>query len=121
MFNLINSIDTALRPTDGLHRLSLLAYPHLKMAWQVMTAEKTQRILQAIGFALFVVGTIVLVGMVQVGRTAWQEAAKVFWGQLDPIGDEYPEAPMITVCPSVDTEVEADIISPRRASEPYAR
>jgi hypothetical protein len=57
MFDLINPIDTALRPIEELHCLALLALPHLKAVWQVVTAEKTQRILRAICLAVLVLGT----------------------------------------------------------------
>ncbi|NJN63309.1 MAG: hypothetical protein HC795_18930 [Coleofasciculaceae cyanobacterium RL_1_1] len=92
MFDLINPIDTLLTPIDGLSRLNRLVAPDLKAAWQVMTAEKTQRILRAITLAFLVLATIVLVGMVQVARIAWQEAAIAFRAQLDPTGDQCPEA-----------------------------
>jgi uncharacterized protein YjeT (DUF2065 family) len=82
MFNLINPIDTALRPIEELHRLTLLALPHLKAVWQVVTAEQTQRILRAIGLAVLVLGTIVLCGMFEIGRLAVREAGITFRAQL---------------------------------------
>jgi hypothetical protein len=83
MFNLINPIDTALQPIEALHSLGLLALPHLKAVWQVVTAEKTQRILRAIGLAVFVLGTIVLCGMFEVGRLAVREAMITFQATIE--------------------------------------
>jgi hypothetical protein len=83
MFNLINSIDTMLRPIEGRHRLGLLALPHLKAVWQVVTAEKTQRILRAIGLAIWVLGTIVVCGLFEVGRLAVREATITFQAQIE--------------------------------------
>ena len=82
MFDLINPIDTALRPIDELHHLSLLVLPYLKTVWQVMTAEKTRRFLRAIGLAVLVMATILLCGMLEVGRLAVREATIAFRAQL---------------------------------------
>jgi hypothetical protein len=82
MFDLINTIDTALRPIEELHRLGRLALPYLKAVWQVVTAEKTQRILRAIGLAVLMLGTIVLCGMYEVGRLAVREAGITFRARL---------------------------------------
>jgi hypothetical protein len=51
MLDLINQMDTALRPIDGLH-CGYLAAPHLKAACQVVTVEKSRRILRAIELAV---------------------------------------------------------------------
>jgi hypothetical protein len=83
MFNLINPIDTALRPIEELHSFNLLVLPHLKAVWQVVTAEKTQRILRSIGLAILVLGTIVLCGMFEVGRLAVREATIIFQAQVE--------------------------------------
>ena len=113
MFYWLHCVDAVLCPIQWAQQSMTRIQPYAQSAWQVVTDKKTQRVLRAIGLAVLVMGTIVLVGMIQVGLTAWEEAAKVLRGQLDPIGDEYPEAPAITVCPSVDTAVEADVISPQ--------
>jgi uncharacterized protein YjeT (DUF2065 family) len=83
MFNLINPIDTTLRPIEALHGLGRLALPHLKAVWQVVTAEKTQRILRAIGLAVLVLGTIILCGLFEVGRLAVREATITFQAQIE--------------------------------------
>jgi hypothetical protein len=82
MFDLINPIDTALHPIDELHHLSLLVLPYLKTVWKFVTAEKTRRFLQAIGMAVLVMVTIVLCGMLEVGRLAVREAKIAFRAQL---------------------------------------
>jgi hypothetical protein len=82
MFDLINPIDTALRPIEGLHHLSLLARPHLKTVWQVVTAEKTQRVLRASSLAILMSGAILLCGMFEVGRLAIREATITFQTEL---------------------------------------
>jgi hypothetical protein len=109
MFNLINPIDTALRPIEALHRLSLLAYPHLKAVWQVVTAEKTQRILRAIGLAVLVLGTIVLCGMLEVGRLAVQEATIAFRAQLGTT-----VAKSVAEATTGGSEAEAEALIPRQ-------
>jgi hypothetical protein len=78
MFYWINQIKTALRPIEGLHRLSLLAHPYLKTVWQVVTAEKTQRVLRASSLAILMLGAILLCGMFEVGRLAIREATITF-------------------------------------------
>jgi hypothetical protein len=83
MFNLINPIDTALHPIEELYRLSRLALPHLKAVWRVVTAEKTQQILRAIGLAVLVLGTISLCGVFEVGRLAVREATVTFQAQIE--------------------------------------
>jgi Rho termination factor, N-terminal domain len=83
MFDLINPIDTALRPIEGLYCFGQLALPHLKAVWQVVTAEKTRRILRAIGMAVLVMATIVLCGMLELGRLAVREATIAFRAQLE--------------------------------------
>jgi hypothetical protein len=101
MFNSINPIDTALRPIKELHRLALLALPHLKAVWRVMKAEKMQRILQAIGLAVLVLGTIILCGMFEVGRLAVREAAITFQAQIETTVVEYVEPEAIGVSQSI--------------------
>ncbi len=83
MFNLINPIDTALRPIEALHGLGLLALPHLKAVWQVVTAEQTQQVLRAIGLAVLVMGTIILSGMFEVVKLAVREATIAFQAQIE--------------------------------------
>jgi hypothetical protein len=83
MFNSINPINTALRPIEGLHYLGQLALTHLKTVQQIVTAEKTQRILRAISLAVLVLGTIVLCGMFEVGRLALREATTAFQAQIE--------------------------------------
>jgi hypothetical protein len=95
MFNLINPIDTTLRPIEGLHRFSRLALPHLKVVWQVATAEKTRRVLRAIGLAILVMGTIVLCGMLEVGKLAVREATIAFQAQIETIVVECVEPEVI--------------------------
>lgn len=82
MFDLINPIDTALRPIEGLRRFSLLAHTHLKTVWQVVTAEKTQQVLRAIGLAILVLVVIVLCGVFEVGRLALREATLTLRAEL---------------------------------------
>ncbi len=82
MFYWINQIKTALRPIEELHRFSLLAHPHLKTVWQVVTAEKTQRVLRASSLAILVLGAILLCGMFEVGRLAIREATITFQAEL---------------------------------------
>jgi hypothetical protein len=113
MFYWLNCVDAVLCQIEWAQHSITRIQPYAQSAWQVVTDKKTQRILRAIGLALFVLGTILLVGMVQVGRTAWQEAAKVFRGQLDPTGDECSEAPEIVVCPSINTAIAVDVVSPQ--------
>jgi hypothetical protein len=102
MFDLINSTDTILETISGVHRFSRLAHPHLKVVWQVVMAEKTQRVLRAIGLTVLVMGTIVLCGILEVGRLAVWEATITFRAQLattvaksdaaEPNGGSEPEA-----------------------------
>jgi Rho termination factor, N-terminal domain len=82
MFDLINPIDTALRPIEELHYLGRLALPHLKTVQQIVMAEKTQRILRAIGLAVLVMVAIILCGMLELGRLAVREATITFQTQL---------------------------------------
>jgi hypothetical protein len=84
MFYLLNTIDAVLQPIDGLHRVSLMALPYLKATWQLLTAEKTRRIVRAVGVAIWVLGTIVLAGMVEVVRVAVREATIAVHAQLNP-------------------------------------
>jgi hypothetical protein len=104
MFNWINPIETALRPIEGVHHLSLLALPQMKAVWQIVTAEKTQRILQAIALAVWVMGTIVLCGMFEVGRLAVREATIVFRAQL---GTTVTESAVAGINRGSEPEVEA--------------
>ncbi len=83
MFNLMNQIDTALRPIEGLHYLGRLALTQLKTVQQIVTAEKTQRILRAVSLAVLVLGTIVVCGMFEVGRLALREATTAFQAQIE--------------------------------------
>jgi hypothetical protein len=82
MFYWINQIKTALRPIEGLHRFSLMAHTHLKTVWQVVTAEKTQRVLRASSLAILVLGAIFLRGMFEVGLLAMREATIAFRAEL---------------------------------------
>jgi hypothetical protein len=84
MLYLLNTIDAVLQPIDGLHRVSLMAVPYLKAAWQLLTAEKTRRIVRAVGVAIWVLGTICLAGMVEVVRVAVREATIAVHTQLNP-------------------------------------
>ncbi|MBE9030474.1 Rho termination factor N-terminal domain-containing protein [filamentous cyanobacterium LEGE 11480] len=111
MFSLINTIDTILTPIEGIDQASQIIRPYLQAAWQVMTAEKTQRILRAVRMASLVLGTIILVGLIQVGRLAWQEATIAFREQLDPIGVKCPEPQEVDWRETVADLVEPDVIT----------
>jgi hypothetical protein len=104
MFNLINQIDTMLRPIEALHSLGLWVLPHLKAVWHVVTAEKTQRILRAIGLAVFVLATIVLCGMFEVGRLAVREATLTFQAQIETTVVECVEPEAIGVSQPIKPE-----------------
>jgi uncharacterized protein YjeT (DUF2065 family) len=104
MFNLINPIDTTLRPIEALHGLGRLALPHLKAVWQVVTAEKTQRILRAIGLAVLVLGTIILCGLFEVGRLAVREATLTFQAQIETTVVECVEPEAIGVSQPIKLE-----------------
>jgi hypothetical protein len=82
MFNWVNPINTTLRPIDGLYRIRQFAAPSLKAVWQALTTERTQRILRALSRAVLVLATIVLCGMLEVGRLAVREATITFRAQL---------------------------------------
>jgi hypothetical protein len=83
MFYGINTTDVALPLSERLLRLNQWTVSCLKTAWQIMTAEKTQRCLKAFGLAAWVVGIIVLSGMFEVGRLAVKEATIAFQTQLN--------------------------------------
>jgi hypothetical protein len=113
MFYLLNTIDAVLQPIDGLHRVSLMAVPYLKVAWQLLTAEKTRRIVRAVGVAIWVLGTICLAGMVEVVRVAVREATIAVHTQLNSevVGSCQLEA--IGVAESVLPVMAPETISPQ--------
>lgn len=104
MFNLINPIDAALRPIEELHCLGRLALPHLKTVWQVVTAEKMQQILRAIGLAVLVLGTIIFSGMFEVVKLAVREATISFQAQIETTIVECVEPEAIGVSQPIKPE-----------------
>ncbi|MBF2077638.1 MAG: Rho termination factor N-terminal domain-containing protein [Synechococcales cyanobacterium T60_A2020_003] len=84
MFNLLNIIDAGLGAIAMTQMVYRRIQPKAQQAWKLLTAEKTQRLLRAIGLAVLVVITIVLLGMVQVMKLAWQEAQKTIRVRLAP-------------------------------------
>jgi hypothetical protein len=69
-----------------------------------VTAEKTQRVLRAIGMAVLVMVTIVLCGMLEVGRLAVQEATIAFQAQIETTVTECVESEMIGESKTIDPE-----------------
>ncbi|NJN24045.1 MAG: hypothetical protein HC810_06145, partial [Acaryochloridaceae cyanobacterium RL_2_7] len=82
MFYLINVIDTVFSPIATLQQLSQRIQPYVQSTWQVMTHKKTQRTLRAFGLAIFIMATIVCLGMLKTLRIAWHEAATTMQSQL---------------------------------------
>jgi Rho termination factor, N-terminal domain len=82
MFYWLHCLDAVLCPIEWTQRATTRIQPYAQSTWQVVTAEKTQRVLRAIGMAVLVMGTIVLCGMLEVGRLAVREATIAFRAQL---------------------------------------
>jgi hypothetical protein len=97
-------INMVLRSIERLHHLSLLALPHLKAVWQVVTSEKTQRVLQAIGIAVLVLATIILCGMLEAGKLAVREAAIAFQTQIETNVAEGVELEVLGVSEAIEAE-----------------
>ena len=66
MFYLLLTIDALLLVVETLQRFSEYIRPHLKLTWQVITAERTRRILRAIGLAALTLSIMIGLGMVRV-------------------------------------------------------
>jgi hypothetical protein len=112
MFHLLNTIDRLLPSIAGLNQFKQLATSSLKAAWQTMTAERTQRIMRAVGVALWVLGTIVLTGLWEVGKLAVREAIVAFQKQVADEETEYLEPQTILDVETITPDVQPVEIAP---------
>lgn len=112
MFHLLNTIDNLLQSIAGLNRFKQLATSYLKAFWQTITAERTQRILRSVGAALWVLGTIVLAGLWEVGKLAVKEAVIAFQKQMTSGEAEYFEPQTISDVEPITSTVQPVEIAP---------
>jgi hypothetical protein len=112
MFHLLNTIDRLLPSIAGLNQFKQLATHSLKAAWQTMTAERTQRIMRAVGVALWVLGTIVLTGLWEVGKLAGREAIVAFQKQVASEETENLEPQTISDVETITPDVQPVEIAP---------
>jgi hypothetical protein len=112
MLHLLSKIDDSLQSIAGLNQFKQLATSYLKASWQTMTAERTQRILRAVGVVLWVLGTIVLAGLWEVGKLAVREAVIAFQKQMTSGEAEYFEPQTIPNVETITPAVQAVEIAP---------
>jgi hypothetical protein len=109
MFYWLHCLDAVLCPIEWTQQAITRIQSYAQSTWQMVTAEKTQRVLRAIGLAGLVMGTIVLCGMLEVGRLAVQEATIAFRAQLGTT-----VAKSVAAEATGGSEAEAEALIPRQ-------
>jgi uncharacterized protein YjeT (DUF2065 family) len=104
MFYWLHCLDAVLCPIEWTQRAVTRIQPYAQSIWRVVAAEKTQRGLRAIGMAVLVMGTIVLYGMLELGRLAVREATIAFQAQIETTVAECVESEMIGESKTIDPE-----------------
>jgi hypothetical protein len=112
MFHLLNTIDRLLQSIKGFNRFQKLDTSYLKSTWQTITAERTQQILRAVGVALWMLGTIILAGLWEVGKLAVREAVIAFQKQVASEETENLEPQAIPDVETITPAVQAVEIAP---------
>jgi hypothetical protein len=109
MFYWLHCLDAVLCQIEWTQQTIICIQPYAQSTWQVVTAEKTQRVLRAICMAVLVMVTIVLCGMLEVGRLAVQEATIEFRAQLGKT-----VAKSVAEATTGGSEAEAEALIPRQ-------